>query len=84
MSFKDIDFEHDSIAWICHFGNEMRNTYIIEGFYKTANLIYDKIKENPAGVYEDDLVYPFLHTIRHTYELQLKMIIYNMHEFYVL
>ena len=46
MSFKDIDFENDAIAWVCHFGSEMRNRYIIEGFFKTANLIYDNIKEN--------------------------------------
>lgn len=82
MSFKDIDFENDAIAWVCHFGSEMRNRYIIEGFFKTANLIYDNIKENQPDIYEDDLVYPFLHTIRHTYELQLKFIMYNMYVFY--
>lgn len=82
MSFKDIDFENDAIAWVCHFGSEMRNRYIIEGFFKTANLIYDNIKKNQPYIYEDDLVYPFLHTIRHTYELQLKFIMYNMHVFY--
>ncbi len=82
MSFKDIDFENDAIAWVCHFGSEMRNRYIIEGFFKTANLIYDSIKQNQPNIYEDDLVYPFLHTIRHTYELQLKFIIYNMYVFY--
>lgn len=82
MSFKDIDFENDAIAWVCHFGSEMRNHSIIEGFFKTANLIYDNIKENQPYIYEDDLVYPFLHTIRHTYELQLKFIMYNMYIFY--
>lgn len=82
MSFKDIDFENDAIAWVCHFGSEMRNRYIIEGFFKTANLIYDSIKQNHPYTYEDDLVYPFLHTIRHTYELQLKFIMYNMYVFY--
>ena len=82
MSFKDIDFENDAIAWVCHFGSEMRNRYIIEGFFKTANLIYDNIKEKQPYIYEDDLVYPFLHIIRHTYELQLKFIMYNMYVFY--
>lgn len=82
MSFKDIDFENDAIAWICHFNSEMRNCYIIEGFFRTANLIYDNIKQNQPYIYEDDLVYPFLHTIRHTYELQLKLIMYNMYVFY--
>lgn len=82
MSFKDIDFENDAIAWVCHFGSEMRNRYIIEGFFKTANLIYDNIKKNQSYIYEDDFVYPFLHTIRHTYELQLKFIMYNMYVFY--
>ena len=82
MSFKDIDFENDAIAWICHFSSEMRNCYIIEGFFRTANLIYDNIKQNQPYIYEDDLVYPFLHTIRHTYELQLKLIMYNMYVFY--
>ena len=72
MSFKDIDFENDAIAWVCHFGSEMRNRYII----------YDNIKKNQPDIYEDDLVYPFLHTIRHTYELQLKFIMYNMYVFY--
>lgn len=33
MSFKDIDFENDAIAWVCHLGSEMRNRYIIEGFF---------------------------------------------------
>lgn len=60
----------------------MRNRYIIEGFFKTANLIYGNVKKNPPYIYEDDLVYPFLHTIRHTYELQLKFIMYNMYVFY--
>ena len=83
MSFKDIDFENDSIAWVCHFGSEMRNRYIIEGFYKAAKTIYESIKEDSSYLYEDNMVYSFLHLIRHTYELQLKWIIYNMRCFYV-
>ncbi len=46
MNFKDIDFENDAIAWVCHFDSEMRNRYIIEEFFKIANLIYDNIKKN--------------------------------------
>lgn len=82
MSFKQIDFENDAIAWVCHYGSDMRNRYIIDGFFKTASLIYENVKNNSTRIYEDDLVYPFLHTIRHTYELQLKFIMYNMYDFY--
>lgn len=82
MNIKEIDFENDTIAWICHFDSDMRNNYIIEGFYNTANLIYDNVKKSPNGIYQDDLVYPFLHIIRHTIELQLKLIIFNMYDFY--
>ena len=75
MSYKDIDFENDCVAWVCHFGKDMRNRYITDGFFKTANLIYESVKDsNKSGIYEDDLIYPFLHLIRHAYELRLKMI----------
>ncbi len=60
----------------------MRNLFIIDGFFKAADLIYKGIKNNDSGAYEDILIYPFLHTIRHVYELQLKFIMYNMYVFY--
>lgn len=66
MSFKQLDFENDAIAWVCHFGSDMRNHYIIEGFFNTAKLIYENVKESKSNFYDDNLVYPFLHTIRHT------------------
>lgn len=83
MSFKDIDFENDCIGWVCHCDEEMRNSYIKDGFYSTAKLIYEALKSNYPSIFEDNLVYPFLHTIRHTYELSLKMIMYNINEFYL-
>lgn len=45
MSFKQIDFENDAIAWVCHYGSDMRNRYIIDGFFKTASLIYENVKK---------------------------------------
>lgn len=82
MSYKNIDFENDCVAWVCHFGNDMRNRYIVDGFFKTAFLIYEAVKDNKKNnIYEDDLVYPFLHSIRHGYELQLKMIMDSIKTF---
>ena len=46
MSYKNIDFENDCVAWVCHFGEDMRNQYISEGFFKSAELIYDSVKSS--------------------------------------
>lgn len=73
MSFKNIDFENEVVAWVCHYDDEMRNRYISDGFKKTADIIFEYTKQNKYE-YPDDLIYPYLHTIRHTYELKLKMI----------
>lgn len=82
MSYKKIDFENDCVAWVCHFGDDMRNRYIVDGFFKSASLIYEAVKDNKKNnIYEDDLVYPFLHLIRHGYELQLKMIMDDIKTF---
>ena len=86
-SYRDIDFENDTIAWICHWGTDARNSYIIDGFYKTAKIVYDQLTlMQKNNSYSDDLAYPFLHTIRHTIELQLKYIahlIYSASEKYL-
>ena len=66
MSYKSIDFENDCIAWVVHLGEEMRNHSIADGFIETAKIIYESVKEEKGnGVYKDELVYPFLHSIRH-------------------
>ena len=82
MSYKDIDFKNESIGVVTHGNKELREVFIIRGFETTENLIYERIKDNGEQVYEDDLIYPYLHTVRHTYELCLKSIISNMYKFY--
>lgn len=74
MSYKEIDFENDTIAWVAH--GEQRDRTIIDGFYKSAELVAEMIENKQSiGVYEDSIVYPFMHLVRHTYELTLKRLL---------
>ena len=75
-------FTNDIIGWVPHYGREMRDQRIVEGFFNTANLIYENLIRQ-LNNYGDEYIYPFLHSIRHTYEVQLKLVIFKMHEFYI-
>lgn len=84
MDKTEIDYEKENVALIPHFGEEMRNHLIIDGFFQTIQIIYDAVEEDKkCPIHTNDLIYPFLHSIRHYYELELKFIIYEIHEFYV-